>query len=310
MHRSNTSLRARLRRAALCACAIAALFAGTSADARNRWRIKPVISGTPPVTDVAGNPYSFTPTASGPRGYTLTFSISGKPAWASFNRSNGQLSGTPAAANVGTFPNIVISVSDGVAHASLAPFTITVSAPPDTAPTISGTPPTSDNVGTLYSFTPKASDASGATMSFSVQNKPAWATFSIANGTLSGTPTAANVGTYSGIVISVSDGISSASLAPFSITVSQPVTSGSATLTWTAPVTNTDGSALTDLAGYHIHYGNSPSSLTTVIDVANAGTTTYTVNNLASGTWYFAVDAYTTSGTASSLSNTGSKSIP
>ena len=125
-----------------------------------------------------------------------------------------------------------------------------------------------------------------------------------------GTPGTADVGTDSNIVISVSDGYTSASLAPFSINVSQPATLGTATITWTAPVTNTDGSALTDLAGYHVHYGTSPSALSTVVDVGSPGTTTYTVGNLSSGTWYFAVTAYTTSGLESALSKTGSKSIP
>jgi Putative Ig domain len=309
------------RRLAFGACALAAIMQLAAAHAHgyyHHWQPRPTISGTPSTTDVAGNAYSFTPTASAPRGYTLTFSISGKPSWASFNRTTGQLAGTPTAANVGSFANIAIGVSDGVASASLAPFTIKVSAPVNSAPpppsntppTISGTPASTAAVGTLYSFTPKASDTDGDPLSFSVQNKPSWASFSIASGALSGTPTSANAGTYSSIVISVSDGHTSASLAPFSINVPQPATSGSATLTWTAPVTNTNGSALTDLAGYHIHYGSSPSALSTVIDIANAGTTSYTVSNLASGTWYFAVSAYTTSGDESALSNTGSKSIP
>ena len=300
------------RLARICACALAAILAGTAAHARTRWYLRPVISGTPPTTDVAGQAYSFKPTASGPSGYTLTFSISGMPAWATFNRATGQLTGTPAAANVGTFANITISVSDGVAKASLAPFSITVSGSPtsNAAPTISGTPATADIAGSAYAFTPTASDTDGDPLSFSVQNAPSWATFSIASGTLSGTPTTANVGTYSNIVISVSDGHTSVALPAFSIAVTQPVTSGTATLNWTAPTTNTDGSALTDLAGYHIHYGTSPSSLSTVIDIASPATLSYTLASLASGTWYFAVSAYTTSGLESALSSTGSKAVP
>lgn len=312
MHHSNFKGQAHIRRLALCGCVLSALFAGTTAHAWNRtWLAKPVISGTPATADTAGKAYSFTPSASGPRGHTLTFSISDKPEWASFNGSTGQLAGTPTSANVGRFANITISVSDGLAKASLAPFTITVSAPTSAPPTISGTAATTDTVGKPYSFTPTASGTNGEALSFSVQNEPTWATFSIANGTLSGTPTAANVGTFSNIVISVSNGQTSVSLPAFSITVSQPAaTSGSATLTWTAPTTNTNGTALTDLAGYHIYYGTSPSAMSTVVDVANPGTTTYTISNLASGTWYFTVNDYTTSGLESALSNTGSKSIP
>ncbi|HEX5208516.1 MAG TPA: putative Ig domain-containing protein [Steroidobacteraceae bacterium] len=314
MQHSNTSRAARTSQLLICACALAALFAGTTAHARNRWWAKPSISGSPSTTDVVGQAYRFTPTASAPNGMTLTFAISGKPSWASFSSATGQLAGTPTAA--GNFSNIVITVSDGAGHASLAPFSIAVTAPvspPSAPPTISGTPPTTDIAGTAYAFTPQASDPSGNALSFSVQNKPSWASFSIATGALSGTPSTTNVGTYSNIVISVSDGTNSAALAPFSINVTQPASPpppATATLTWTAPTTNTDGSAVTNLAGYHIYYGTTPSSLTTVIDVGNPATTSYTVNNLSSGTWYFAVNAYTTGGVDSALSNTGTKSIP
>lgn len=314
MQHSNIGHPGRIRQLALCACALAALLAGTTAHARSRWHLPaPTISGTPATTDVAGQAYSFTPTATGPNGYRLSFSISGKPGWASFSTSTGQLSGTPTSSNVGTFSNVVISVSDGLARTSLSAFSITVSAPAAPAnppPTISGTPSTTDVAGKLYTFTPTASDTDGDALSFSVRNLPSWATFSIATGTVSGTPTTANVGTYSSIVISVSDGTNSVSLAPFSINVTQPVTSGTAMLSWTAPTTNTDGSALTNLAGYHIYYGTSPSTLSTTINVANAGTTSYSITSLPSGTWYFAVNAYTTGGVDSVLSNTGSKTIP
>ncbi|MDE2050811.1 MAG: putative Ig domain-containing protein, partial [Gammaproteobacteria bacterium] len=262
MQYSKLNRPARVRQVAICA--LAALLTGTAAHAGTRWwRLRPHISGTPATTDAAGQAYSFTPTASGPSGYTLKFAISGKPAWASFSTTTGTLSGTPTTANVGTFSNIVISVSDGVAKASLAPFSITVSAPSNTAPSISGTPPTSATAGTAYTFTPSASDTDGDTLSFSVQNMPAWASFSTATGTLAGTPTSTSAGTYSNIVISVSDGHTSASLAPFSITVNPSSSSGSgstgtAAVSWTAPTTNSDGSALTDLAGYHVYYGTSP----------------------------------------------------
>jgi hypothetical protein len=183
-------------------------------------------------------------------------------------------------------------------------------------PTINGTPPTTATVGTLYKFTPTAKEANGDAVSFSVKNKPSWASFSIASGTLSGTPATASVGTDSDIVISASSRRASASLAPFAITVAAAGSgsgaggTGSASLHWTTPTMNTNGSALTDLAGYHLYYGTSPSSMTTSITVANAGTTSYTVGNLPAGTWYFAVNAYTTSGLDSALSNTDSEPVP
>lgn len=102
---------------------------------------------------------------------------------------------------------------------------------------------------------------------------------------------------------------SDATTVPTSSAPTPSATNRSATLSWQAPTTNSNGTALTDLAGYHIHYGTSASSLNQTIDVPNPGTSTYTVTGLTAGTWYFAITAYTTSGLESSLSNEGSKTI-
>ncbi|HET7756980.1 MAG TPA: putative Ig domain-containing protein [Steroidobacteraceae bacterium] len=262
------------------------------------------ISGSPPTQDVAGKSYSFQPTTNAPAGTALTFSIQNKPAWATFSAATGLLSGTPAASQTGIYVNIVMAVSDGTQSSALAPFSISVTA----GPTISGTPPTAVNAGSPYSFTPTATDSSGQALAFSVQNQPAWASFNAANGALTGTPAAAQVGTYPNIVISVSDGSASASLPAFSIAVNA-ISSGSATLTWTAPTQSTDGSALTTLAGYKVYYGMSANALSTAVVLSNPSVTTYLVSNLSPGTWYFGVTAYTSAGTESSLSNVGTKTI-
>lgn len=93
-------------------------------------------------------------------------------------------------------------------------------------PTISGMPATSVSVGSGYSFTPVATDADGDTLTFSISNRPAWASFNAATGALSGTPGTGDAGVYDNIAIRVSDGSDSASLAPFSITVDNPVQLG------------------------------------------------------------------------------------
>ena len=109
-------------------------------------------------------------------------------------------------------------------------------------------------------------------------------------------------------MISVSDGTAVASLPAFSLSVLQ-VANGTATVNWTPPTTNTDGSALTDLAGYRVAYGNSASSLDQSASLSNPGLTTYTVNNLASGTWFFAVYAVNSTGVESGISNVATKTI-
>ena len=269
----------------------------------------PVISGSPAANVVAGTAYSFTPSASDAAGNALTFSVANLPSWASFSASTGQLSGTPATANVGTFSNIVISVSDGTLSASLAAFAITVSAPANPPPTISGSPATTVAAGAAYSFTPTTSDPSGNPLTFSVQNLPGWAAFNAQSGTLSGTPGIGDAGSYANIVISVSDGTASAALASFSITVTQPA-SGSATLSWSAPTQNTNGTPLTNLAGFHIYYGTSASNLNQSVLIANPAATSYVFTSLAAGTWYFTVNAYTTTGAESVVSNIASVTVP
>ena len=268
----------------------------------------PSISGSPASVVTAGQPYSFTPSANDADGDPLTFSVANKPTWATFSASTGKLSGTPTAANVGSYPSIAISVSDGKATTSLAAFSITVNAQPNTAPVISGSPATSVSAGTAYSFRPTASDANGDPLTFTMTNKPTWAMFDGATGQLSGTPTAAQVGTYANIVIAVSDGKTSTALPVFSIAVTQ-ISSGSATLSWTAPTQNTDGSALTNLAGYRILYGTSQSALTQTLQIANPGLTTCVIENLSPGTYYFAVRAYSSTGGESADSTVASKVV-
>jgi hypothetical protein len=269
----------------------------------------PTISGSPATAVTAGSLYSFQPTASDPRGLPLSFSVQNKPAWASFSIASGQLSGTPASSQAGTYSGIVISTSDGSASAALAAFNITVSTPAATAPTISGSPASTLTLGSTYSFTPTVGAANGASLAFRVQNEPAWATFNTTTGQLSGTPTTA--GSYANIVITVSDAAGSASLPQFSITVTQPpATTGSATVIWSAPTQNTDGTGLTNLSGYQIYYGTSAGNLTQSVKITNPGVLTYLLTGLASGTWYFAVQADTSAGGTSALSNPASFSVP
>jgi hypothetical protein len=179
----------------------------------------PTISGAPSTQVQVGNAYDFTPTASDPDGDALSFSIVGQPVWASFDASTGHLWGTPDAADEGSYADIQISVSDGTAGASLPTFTIVVDSPATQPPSISGLPPTQVEVNSEYTFTPAASDPNGLPLTFSVANKPSWAIFNSGDGTLSGTPAIEDIGTTVDIVITVSNGSSSAALDPFSITV-------------------------------------------------------------------------------------------
>jgi hypothetical protein len=77
------------------------------------------------------------------------------------------------------------------------------------------------------------------------------------------------------------------------------VSTGTATLDWTPPTQNSDGSTLTNLAGYTVYYGTSPDQLTESVKLTNPGLTAYTLSNLPAGTWYFAVTSYSSTGAES-----------
>jgi hypothetical protein len=181
--------------------------------------------------------------------------------------------------------------------------------PSNTPPVISGSPNTTLVVGNAWSFTPTASDADGDKLSFQISGKPSWMTFSTSTGTLSGTPGSANVGSYPDIRISVSDGQATAQLQAFTLTVTEPQPStGSATISWSAPTEREDGTPLTALSGYKIYYSRNASQLDQVQNVSS-NVTSYLVQNLEQGTWYFAVSAVDSQGVESQKSVVVSKTI-
>ena len=189
-------------------------------------------------------------------------------------------------------------------------------APPAAAPlALTGTPATSVTAGQSYAFLPTVS-AGTSKVTFQIQGKPAWAAFNASTGALTGTPAVANEGTFAGVTITGSNGSSSASIGPFTIAVKAPATSppaspatGSATLSWTPPTQNTNGTPVTDLAGYHIYYGTTEGAWTSTITVLEATETSYVVSGLAPGTYYFAIVAFNTAGDDSTQSNVASKTI-
>lgn len=184
-----------------------------------------------------------------------------------------------------------------------------VGSPPATAaanraPTISGTPITSITSGQAYNFVPSAADADHDALKFSISSKPSWATFDAATGRLWGVPSAANAGSYEEIEISVSDGTVVTSLPQFAIVVNAGAAAmRSVRVSWQPPLTNSDGTALTDLKGYRIVYGTQSGVYTGSVPVNGTGLATYTVENLQSGQkYYFAMVAVNAAGAESDFS--------
>lgn len=182
------------------------------------------------------------------------------------------------------------------------------SSPGNTAPTISGFAAGAAYSNSSYSFSPLAADPDQDQLSFQIANKPSWATFNTVSGRVSGTPSLADTGTYAGIVISVTDGQSSASLPAFSITVMEPAATNGLELQWVIPTENMDG-APSNPTGYLIAYGTSANVLHHSVYVANPGLDRYVFDDLDAGTYYFAVRVLAADGSLSALSNVVSASV-
>jgi hypothetical protein len=221
---------------------------------------------------VAGSAYSFQPSASDADGDTLSFSISNKPLWASFSTRSGRLRGTPGTGSVGSYGNIVITVSDGTASASLPAFRIQVVS----ASTQTTGSTTTSSSGSTISGSGSTTSGSGSTTSGS------------------GSTTSGSGSTTSG-----SGSTSSSS-------------TGTITLKWKAPVVRADGTplSLADIDGYRIHYGKSAGNYTSHIDVADGTAQSVTLTDIPLGTTYYLVmSTYDVDGRESGYSAVVSKSV-
>ena len=138
--------------------------------------IPPTILGVPEAIALEDAPYSFTPIVTDEDDTSFSFSVTNLPSWASFNNSDGTISGVPVNANAGDTDQTSISVSDGFSTSTLGPFTITVKNTND-APIITGTPLTYIAESALYQFTPSASDVdAGSALNYSISpaTLPGW----------------------------------------------------------------------------------------------------------------------------------------
>ncbi|MBP6218296.1 MAG: hypothetical protein KA436_06900 [Oligoflexales bacterium] len=176
--------------------------------------------GEPPAVARPGEDYIFTPETFDSYSYhQLRFSIQNKPKWLNIDEELGLLSGKPELAQIGSYPNIILCVSDAVSDkVCLKPFSIEVKG--NRPPTISGDPTQKMKPQTEYLFIPQVQDPENDPLTFTISKQPSWASFDATTGQLSGTPALKDIGKYEGISISVSDRNSAeVYLDPFSIEV-------------------------------------------------------------------------------------------
>jgi hypothetical protein len=90
-----------------------------------------------------------------------------------------------------------------------------------------------------------------------------------------------------------------------SVDTQNTTTTSGKVLEWTAPTTRTDNTPLnlSEIQGYRVYYGTSPNNLTILVDLNDDTITDFTVNDIPSGNYYFAVTAYDMDGVESGFSN-------
>ena len=178
-------------------------------------------------------------------------------------------------------------------------------------PSMSGSPASTVVAGQAYSFSPQLEGAATG-VTFSIANRPAWASFDSTSGSLTGTPSGTDVGSHDGIAITASNGSSTTTLPTFSISVTAApsiATTNAVTITWQPPAHNTDGTIANNLAGYNIYHGPSAESMSSKVDIRNPGITSHTVSELGPGTHFFGISVYNNLGLESEMLILGSKTI-
>ncbi|WP_193352322.1 Ig-like domain-containing protein, partial [Catenovulum agarivorans] len=170
--------------------------------------------------DASPTPFALTLNATDANNDTLSWSV---PTGAANGSASVDTSGNSVAVNYqpnGNFNgnnSFVVQVTDGIDTANIT-VNVVVNAQND-APSISGTPAITVAEDSAYSFTPAATDIDSSDLTFSISNAPAWISFDTSTGGLTGTPTNSDVGTTTNILISVTDGLATTSLAAFDLTV-------------------------------------------------------------------------------------------
>lgn len=158
------------------------------------------------------------------------------------------------------------------------------------APSISGGTPPEATVGQFWVFQPSIFDPDGDRLTVSASNLPGWVSLNSGTGRLSGTPQDGDIRTWSGISLTVSDGLASDRLPTFTVTVvDENAAPGSVTLSWLPPTQQIDGSPIDSLSGYRLLYGQASREYSEAIVINNPGITTYLVEGLSAGDWYFAI---------------------
>ncbi|MEW5936609.1 MAG: putative Ig domain-containing protein, partial [Candidatus Thermoplasmatota archaeon] len=178
----------------------------------------PTITSTAVVNATEDSAYTYDVEASDiDLGDVLTYSLSTYPAGMTIDSVTGLITWTPTNTQVGN-NSVVVIVSDGNGGTATQSFTITVVNTND-APTITSTPITTATEDSAYTYDVDGSDIdAGDTLTYSLTTAPSGMTIDSATGVITWTPTNAQVGDNT-VVVLVSDGKGGTATQSFTVTV-------------------------------------------------------------------------------------------
>ncbi|MCF6236510.1 MAG: putative Ig domain-containing protein, partial [Gammaproteobacteria bacterium] len=203
-----------------------------------------------------------------------------------------------------------LSVSDNSKLTASTPFSIMVNKK-NLPPTIGGTPSKTTFYATRkYTFKPTTNDPEKDKLTFSIEGAPDWLNFNENTGEISAQPTINDISpTRYEVTISVSDNAGNKrSLKPFTLSVQAGIKT--ATISWTAPTKNADGSELNDLDGYRIYYGPTKArQYENKTEQFGIGIDSYMIENLQLPEYFFSMTAIDTLGNESEYSKSVNKQV-
>ncbi|MGE4182659.1 MAG: putative Ig domain-containing protein, partial [Limisphaerales bacterium] len=184
------------------------------AYARQSWRLDvsgldlpPVLAPILDVQTTAGEAFTVTFAAVDPEGAPLVFWMDRLPAGATFDAASRTLRWTPGGQQAGVYPDLRLTVSDGVNETSRS-FTAVV-LPGNLPPVFQTAVERTVSEGTTLAFTLRASDPEGDPVRFGSPNLPAGAVLVPDSGQFLWTPSYAQHGQYD-LVFEATDGTSTA----------------------------------------------------------------------------------------------------
>lgn len=163
--------------------------------------LPPQITSSAPTTARTDELYTYTIVSTGNPAPTVT--VSGLPAWLSYNGVSQTVSGTPGDTISGMTGIITVTAANGVAPNDTQTFQIDVEL--RISPIITSIPAVTALVGQPYSYTVVVTGT--PTPTINVASLPGWLSYNAATRVISGTPGAGDAGTADQVVIFAGNGV-------------------------------------------------------------------------------------------------------